>query len=79
MKLEQKIAIIYSFIGIASGFLSNFLNSLLYAVILPLAVYSISFIILVRLSKRKILWLLSNSFITFLLVWLVVWIFLYNL
>lgn len=79
MNLEQKLTIVYSIIGIASGFVSNFFT-LLYAVSIPLVAYSISFVFLVRLIKhKKILWLLSNSFITFVLVWLVAWIFIYNL
>lgn len=79
MNLEQKLVIVYSFIGIASGFISNFFT-LLYAVSIPLVVYAVSFVFLVRFCKhKKILWLISNSFITFVLVWLVAWIFIYNL
>lgn len=78
MKLEQKIAIIYTLVGIAAGFISNFFSKFGY---ISLVLYLISLPILVRFGerKKKFLWLFYNSFATFILIWLLVWIILFNL
>jgi hypothetical protein len=75
MNLDQKIAIIYSLLGIASGFVSNFLIGWI-----PFIIYLASLPLLLRLErKKKFLWLFFNSFVTFLLVWILVWIILFNM
>jgi Mn2+/Fe2+ NRAMP family transporter len=80
MNLERKLTLIYIFIGIASGFLSNLFSSLVYSIVLPVVIYLISFFLLTRFVKqKKISWLISNSLWVFVLVWLVAWIFVYNL
>ncbi|MFH1622977.1 MAG: hypothetical protein ABIA12_00440 [Candidatus Aenigmatarchaeota archaeon] len=82
IKLEQKVVAAYSALGVASGVLSNYFEAgpLVYAVLLPLAAYAASAAVMFRLGRgQKRSQLLSNSLVTFLLVWAVVWIFLYNL
>lgn len=80
MKIEKAITIIYSFLGLFAGFLSNYIGVVMVALLVPSLLYSISLFFLVRrIRSKRIKWLISNSLITFLLVWFVVWIFLNNL
>jgi len=75
MNLDQKIAVIYSLLGITAGFVSRFLIGWV-----PIFFYLASLPLLLRLErKKKFLWLFYTSFITFLLVWILVWIMLFNL
>ncbi len=75
MNLDQKIAIIYSLLGVTAGFISNFFIGWV-----PLILYLISIPLLIKLErKKKFLWLFYNSFFTFVLVWFIVWILLFNL
>jgi hypothetical protein len=82
MKVEQKIVIVYTILGLISGFLTNYLFmaglGLIVAVSTPFAVYFISLSLLTAFVKKKTL-LFYNSFVTFLLVWLTIWILLYSL
>lgn len=85
--IEQKIILIYTCLGIAVGPISNFFTfaaspyrNLAIALLLPLAIYFASLATLVKtIRQKKIRWLVHNSFMTFVLVWLVTWIFLYNI
>jgi hypothetical protein len=49
------------------------------ALSLPFVIYFVSLIPLITLVKEKKSWLFYNSFITFILVWLTVWVLFYNL
>jgi FtsH-binding integral membrane protein len=81
MKVEQKIVFAYTILGLFSGFLTNYLFmaglGLIVATAAPFAIYFISLSFLAVFTKKKMLF--YNSFVTFLLVWLTVWILLYNL
>lgn len=80
MNLDKKLIGIYTLLGVVLGVVSNYFSSLIYQLAIPLAVYLISFFILIRYEKsKKPKWLFYNSFLTFLLVWFMVWILLYNL
>jgi len=80
MILEQKLAFIYTALGIIAGFISTLFNSLQFALIVPTVIYLISFVFLVRFCKhKKISWLIFNSIFVFFLIWLMVWIFTCNL
>jgi uncharacterized membrane protein len=83
MKIDQLIIGIYLAIGFISGYLSDYyvkLNNLTISLLLPLVIYMISQPILLKIVKqKKKRWLMSNSFVTFVLVWLLVWITLHNL
>ena len=79
MKLMRILTLVYVGLGIVAGFISNLFENRLIAILSVLVIYMISYVILVlsaRSKKRN--WLLVNSLITFILVWLVVWIFLFN-
>jgi len=83
LKVEQKIILAYTVLGILLGFATNYLLKanvdLIIALALPFAVYFISFFPLNILAKQKKLLLFYNSFISFVLVWLTVWVLIYNL
>ena len=83
MKAEQFITSVYVVFGIACAYLSNYLTknlqNIFLAISLPFIIYVISvgpLFKLGKLHKRKML--VSNSLITFFVVWLVVWIIFYN-
>lgn len=82
MKLEQKIVAAYLLVGFVCGILSNYLASinLTYALLVPLGIYFVTLVPLVKVIKeRRFRMLISNSLVTFFLVWVMVWVFLYNL
>ena len=83
MKVEQKIVFAYTILGILLGFLTNYLFKsgvdLTIATAIPFVVYFVSLLPLITLVKEKKSWLFYNSFITFILVWLTVWVLFYNL
>jgi large-conductance mechanosensitive channel len=84
VRIERIILFVFLALGVLLGFASNYftktLNSLILALIAPLVVYLVAqtpFMKLVKDKKKR--WIFYNSFLTFFLVWLVIWIFLYNL
>ena len=81
MKVEQKIVMIYTFLGFVSGFLTNYTIGLglTIAFSIPFIIYFISLPFLTYLVKKRKIILFYNSFVTFILVWLTIWILLYNL
>ena len=83
MKAEQIIASAYAGLGIIFGFLSNFvtgsIGNVYLAFILPIVFYIVTSPLLFKMAKgKKRNVMISNSLITFLCVWIVVWIILYN-
>ena len=79
MNLVQILTFIYMVLGIAAGFVSNFFDNRLIAVLISFLIYMVSYVILIKaVAYKKRAWLVANSLITFILVWLVVWIFLFN-
>lgn len=82
MKIEQKIVAAYSVIGLACGLISDYFTpaNLTFALLVPAAIYFATMLPLVKLVKeQKMRMLVSNSLITFFLVWIMVWVFLYNI
>ncbi len=82
LKVEQKLVSVYSLMGLLFGVLSNWMysTSLALAMILPAAVYFASVVALRKYAKiTKVSSIASNTLVTFFLVWIVVWVFLYNL
>lgn len=80
MKLDQTITLIYTVVGVLSGFISSYFHNLLLAVVIPLIIYVISLVPLLNsVKQKKKFWLFYNSFITFALVWMMVWILIFNL
>ena len=79
MKIVQAITLAFTGMGIIAGFVSNYIQGILLAALSALLIYTVSYLILVKIvGYKKRSWLLYNSLITFVLVWLVVWIFLFN-
>jgi Mn2+/Fe2+ NRAMP family transporter len=84
MRIEQFIVLGYLFLGVSIGFVSNYFtknnSALTFALTFPLFLYFVSLFPLLKfVRQKKKTWLFYNTFITFILVWLVVWILLYNL
>lgn len=80
MNAERKLTLIYFVLGIGTGVLSTYLSAML-SVGIGIALYASSFFIVKRLvsEKKKFSWYILNTLLTFILVWLVTWIFLFNL
>lgn len=83
IKLDQKLTAVYMALGAAAGVLANWLaegGMLPYAFLAPLAIYAATVAVLARLAKgQKASKLVSGSLMTFVLVWAVVWVFLFNI
>lgn len=84
MKIDQIIILIYVLLGLGLGTLSNYFlqihSNLLLALGLPALAYFVTLLPLLKIVRqKKKKWLFFNSFITFILVWVLVWITLYNL
>ncbi len=80
--IEQKIVFVYSVIGLVCGFVSSIFTSsnMSYALLVPLGIYAVATALLLKMTKEhKTSTVVSNSLVTFLLVWMLVWVFLYNL
>lgn len=80
MKKEQSVTILYTILGCVVGYISLLVNSFILILVLVFAVY---FMTVLPLSKKinvdkVVKWLLSNTFITYFLVWLIVYILLSN-
>jgi hypothetical protein len=84
VRIERTILFVFLALGILVGFISNYLikslNSLTLALLTPLVFYLIAQSPFMRFVKdKKKRWIFYNSFLTFFLIWIVVWIFLYNI
>ena len=80
MSAERKLTLIYFVLGIAMGVLSTYLAAML-SVGIGAVLYVISFFIAKKITgeNKKFSWYLLNTLLTFVLVWMVTWIFLFNL
>ena len=80
MTAERTLTVIYFILGIGMGILSNYADTML-SVGIGVAVYIASFFITKQMvgEKKKLSWYVLNTLLTFVLVWLVTWIFLFNL
>ncbi|MEM7822432.1 MAG: hypothetical protein QXI23_03035 [Candidatus Aenigmatarchaeota archaeon] len=83
MRVEQKIVMVYTLLGLVSSFITNYLYTLglnlMIVIALSLSIYFITLPLLLILTKNKKMIIFYNSFVTFILVWLTFWILLYNL
>jgi len=80
MKKEQSATILYTILGCVVGYISLSLNNFVSILLLVLGIY---FITVIPLSKKITVdkltkWLFSNTFVTYFLVWLIVYILLSN-
>ncbi len=79
MKLSQMLTLAYTGLGIVAGYISNAFENRAVAILSAFLIYMITYVLLLKIiSYKKRSWLVSNTLITFILVWLVVWIFLFN-
>ena len=76
--MEQSLNIIYAVMAVGIGFLSISLSSIMAAAV-GIGVYAASFAALkIRIKTKKTKWLVMNSLITYLLIWILTWTFLFN-
>ncbi len=80
MNTERILTLIYFVLGVGMGILSIYLGTML-AVGIGVVLYLGSFFIARQFvdKGKKFSWYVLNTLLTFVLVWLVVWIFLFNL
>lgn len=80
MNTERKLTLIYFVLGIVMGLMSTYFDTLI-SVIIGAGVYAISFFAssLFIGEKKKFSWYMLNTLLTYVLVWLVTWIFLFNM
>lgn len=79
IKPEQKMGMIFLVFSIAMGFLSNQIGGGTFAFLIPIALYVGMIFGLKRVFiGKKGKWLVTNSILTFLLIWLLSWIFILN-
>ncbi len=80
MKIERLVIILFAALGSVGGIASNLFADLIFSVVVPLVGYVGMLLATLRYGwRKKKKWLIQNSLITFILMWLVVWILLYNL
>ncbi len=79
MNTERTLTFIYFTLGIFMGVVSLFLDV---SIIVGVAaiLYAVSFFVFRKMARdKKTSWYITNTLVTFILVWLVTWIFIYNL
>lgn len=80
MDNEKICVLIHSFTGVSAGVLSNFLGTATYALVSALViVYSTGKITELVAEKEGTKWWLGNGVVPFTFLWLISWVFLYNL
>ena len=80
MKKEQSATILYTILGCVIGYISLYLNNFISVVVLVFAIYFITVLPVYKKVTVDTLtkWLFSNTFVTYFLVWLIVYILLSN-
>ncbi len=80
MNLEKILTTIFLVFGIFSGVISNYFTNLTLSVSIPLLIYFVIQILLMRFYNiKRLKKLIYTNFMTFVLIWLVTWILLFNL
>ncbi len=80
MKTDQVVVLVFLILGAVSGIISVNIKNTALAGLVPLAIFAAANLLLTKFIKSKRLKLIFlNSFATFFPVWLIVWIFLFNL
>lgn len=78
--LEQKLTTLFFMLGLAAGIISNYVSNIFITIGIGAAIYVVTFAVLAnKVKSKKLKWLIANTLGTFILVWLVVWIFIFNL
>jgi len=84
MKIDQILVGAYFVLGILFGYVSNYFNktlsNLTLALLVPIIIFAVTQpILLIFIKQKKKTWVISNSLVTFIFVWLMVWILLHNI
>lgn len=79
MKVEKTVVLVYTFVGIVLGVASSYFSNIYIAIIIPFAVYAATLPAFMKLVKQKRKKLVTSSFVSFLLWWLVIWLLLTNI
>ena len=86
LRIEQKIVLVYFALGAAVALVSDVFSSIsplsnpFAALLFPLVVYVVALYILIKNVKhKKMKSLVTNSLLSYFLIWLVIWVLLYNL
>ncbi len=80
MKTDQIVVLVFLILGAVSGVISAYIKNTALAGLVPLVLYAAANVLFTKFIKSKRLKLIFlNSFATFFPVWLIVWIFLFNL
>jgi hypothetical protein len=80
MKIERLMYILFTVLGIAGGAISAWIGDLFLSVLVPSALYAAATVALLKFfEEKRRKWMIYNGLVTFVLVWIVVWISLYNL
>jgi hypothetical protein len=79
MKMQRIVIIVFTVLGILAGFISSRLD-VIFAVAASLVLGLVPILPMMKFfpGKKERTWLMQNSIITFVLVWLVVWILLFS-
>lgn len=79
MNTEKISTLIYIALGALSGFISNAFNVFIVPVAIPAAIFAFSiYFLLKRFNPNKKRKFIIENLVTFILIWLLVWIFLFN-
>lgn len=80
MNAERTLTLIYFVLGIVMGILSNYLSTTI-TLIAGVGLYVISLFVTRQFigEKRKLSLFVLNTLLTFVLIWIVTWIFISNL
>lgn len=85
-KMDQKIVLIFFALGAVVALVSDFFtvlypeNGLIIAALFPFAVYAVALSTLLKTVRQmKTKSLIYNSFMSYFLIWAVIWILFYNL
>ena len=79
IRIDKLVTLIYVVLGAAAGYLSNLVNNIYIAALISLAIFiSSQYYFLKKLNPQKKNRFVVENFVTFALIWLVVWIFFFN-
>ncbi len=80
MNIERTLNLTYLILGLAMGFLSFYLKDNMLSLGIGIAVYGATFFVLRRFvgKDKPVHWYIANTLLTFALIWLITWIFIYN-
>jgi len=80
MKVERLVFILFTALGFVGGMISVWIKNLFLSVTVPLVLYVVVTVALLKFfEEKRRKWMIYNGLITFVLVWIVIWISFYNL